>query len=132
MRTMSKLIVLCAVIILLAPSLSYGALTKEDIEEIRKIVTESENRIRQEMDIKIGALNIKIEEMDKRLSARIDGIQWVLGILSGIVALLIGLPQVINLFRERAEGRMDKRIEQLEKEMESFKHEIESLKSRKA
>lgn len=129
---MLKLIVLCAVLVLLVPSSSYGALTKEDADEIRKIVTESENRVRQEMDVKIGALSTKIEEMDKRLSARIDGIQWVLGILSGIVALLIGLPQVINLFRERAEGRMDKRIERLETEMENFKREVESLKGRKA
>jgi hypothetical protein len=119
---MKRVILVSLALTAALPVLSYGALTKEDLEEIRKIV-------REEVAVAEGKLNLRIDELDKRLSAQIDELdkrlssqvesnRWMIGLLVAVIVVVMGLPQVVGVFRERQEAReineLRKRLEQLE------------------
>ena len=94
---------------------------RNDIDQLRKDVTELITNV-SNLGVKVDKmdkrLSVRIEEMDKKLSSRIDSLQLILWFLSGIVIALIALPQVVSIFRERSEGRINREIENLKREME--------------
>ncbi|MEW6482553.1 MAG: hypothetical protein AB1397_06085 [bacterium] len=53
---------------------AYCSLTKQDIEEIRKIVKEEVQGLRQEM-------NTRINDLDEKLTSRIDSLQNLLYVI---------------------------------------------------
>jgi hypothetical protein len=58
------------------------------------------------MDKRLISVEITMQEMDKRLTARIDVLFWAMGTLIGVVLAAITLPQVLGFLqskRERAE-----------------------------
>ena len=67
MKTILFLILFC-----LIAYTAYGELTKEDLQELESIIEKSEERTKQHINSKINESTIKIEEMDKRLTAQID------------------------------------------------------------
>jgi cell division protein FtsL len=77
-------------------------------------------------------IETKVDEMDKRLTARIDILFWAIGVLIAIILAVIALPQLLGYFQEK-KARVDfqKRIEKLEQLIEQQQQEIEALKSRR-
>ena len=89
-------------------------LTVQDLEKIRSIVKESEDRLKEHVDD-------KITEMDKRLNI-IFG--FVIALIS-LIVVVVGIPQIIMAWRGRKEKEpvlnseelkiQGERIEELEK-----------------
>ena len=107
-------------LLLLFASAAYGELTKEDLrdlkEDLHKIIKEenaaSEKRTREYIDLKIDALDQKlsarIDGVEKNLNAkieavdqRIDDMRIVMIALVGLIAAAVALPQVIIAYIER-------------------------------
>ena len=71
--------VITILFLLLLASPVFAELTKEDIRTIfKEEITASEKRVKENIDLKIGALdkslNARINELDKSLNARIDAV----------------------------------------------------------
>ena len=109
MKTLVVLSILFFVISL--PAL--GELTAADLDKIRLIVKEevqteiaaSETRTREYIDLKIEALDQKIDGVEKKLYARIDDIRVVMIALIGLIAAAVALPQFIIAYTERKRER---------------------------
>ncbi|MEW6097049.1 MAG: hypothetical protein AB1567_11095 [bacterium] len=83
MKKILSLVVLGILCGMMWVNLAYADLTKQDIEEIRKIVKEEVNDLRQEM-------NIRIDDVNKR----IDDMRHI--ILSGFAVLFAGMFALIS------------------------------------
>jgi hypothetical protein len=116
--------------LILLPQFAWAELTKQDLQEINALILQSEERMKEYVDIKIARLETKIEEMDKRIHTRIDGmereltiLEWVIGLLGAGFLAALALPQFLErktlkeqidqLIRDRREDRI--RIEELER-----------------
>ena len=131
MKTVTILLLL-----LLFASSAYGELTKEDLraiikEEVRPIIKEeitaSEKRTREYIDLKIEAL-------DNKLSARIDAVDktldrmwWLMIGLIGLVTGAIAVPQILMAYRERGQKEMEIRQAALQTEIQQLREQIESM-----
>ena len=106
-------------VLLMLPLSAFSELTKNDIEAIKSIVKEeataSETRIKEYVDLKVENITLKIEEMDKRLSNRIDSLNtrfddsrgttyavlgvltvWLMGILGYVIHTRITVGRLIE------------------------------------
>ena len=133
MKTVTILLLL-----LLFASSAYGELTKEDLraiikEEVRPIIKEeitaSEKRTREYIDLKIEAL-------DNKLSARIDAVDktldrmwWLMIGLIGLVTGAIAVPQILMAYRERGQKEMEIRQAALQTEIQQLREQIESMQT---
>ncbi|MBI1927275.1 hypothetical protein HYR99_23915 [Candidatus Poribacteria bacterium] len=132
--------------LLLLSSAAFGEVTKEEIRAIvKEEITASETRMREYIDLKlqatnteIKATNIKIEELDKRLSTKIEELDKRLGNIFAVVIALIALitaaiavPQIIIAFKERGQSKLEAQIEQgqskLEAQIEQLRQKVEVL-----
>ena len=131
-----KIITIILVGILLISTQVFADLSVSDLEKIESIVKDSEARMKEYVTGEIEKVNIKITEMDKRLTSDIKSVekQLPLGInavdkqvgrnfnlvlcLIALIAIAVGLPQIITAWQ----GRM------LTKKYEALKQEIEMLK----
>ena len=91
--------------LLLLTSPVFGELTKEDLRTvIKEEVTASEKRVKENIDIKIGALdkslNARINELDKSLNARIDAVHTRIDAVDNRI--------------DKLEGSLGSRIDKLE------------------
>ena len=113
--------------LLLFASTAYGELTKEDLrtiikEEVRPIIKEeitaSEKRTREYIDLKIDAVNTRIDAVDKSL-----GRVWLMiAALIGLITATIAIPQIIVAHRESGRKEMQTQIEQLREQIESMQN----------
>ena len=116
-----KLILISITVLLIFAAPAFSELTGTDLEKIRSIVKESEDRLKE--DLKESEKHLrehidgKIEEMDKRLNM-IFG--FVIALISFIV-VVVGIPQIIMVWRS-SEGRTQK------EEIQELRQEIEMLK----
>lgn len=97
-----KLILISTIAFLILTPIVFSELNVEDIEKIRSVVKESEDRmktdikesetrVKEHVDLKIEHVNVKIDEMDKRLNQT-----WGLVIaLIALVVIAVGIPQII-------------------------------------
>lgn len=109
-----KLILISIIAFLIFTIPVFSELTVQDLEKIRSIVKESEDRLKEHVDD-------KITEMDKRLNI-IFG--FVIALI-GLIVVVVGIPQIIMAWRERKEKEpvlnseelkiQGERIEELEK-----------------
>ena len=142
-----KIITILLVGILLISTQVFADLSVSDLEKIESIVKDSEARMKEYVSGEIAKVNIKITEMDKRLTTTITEMdkrltsdiksvekQLTIGInaldnqvgrnfnlvlgLIALIAVAVGLPQIITAWQ----GRM------LTKKYEALKQEIEMLK----
>ena len=121
----------------------FSELTKEDVRTIRTIireeVTASEKRTKEYIDIKVGALdqrvddleknlNDKINTLDKNLNDKIDTLEknlnarigdlWLLMIaLIGLITAAIAVPQIIIAFKERGQKEMRAELAELREQI---------------
>lgn len=98
-------------------------LLKKDIENIRSIVTESENRLREGIKKSEDSLkehiDFKVSEMDKRLNM-IFG--FVVALIS-LIVVVVGIPQIIMVWRGRGERTQAEQIQELRREIEMLKQQ---------
>ena len=145
-----KLITILIAMSLLFTVPAFSELTAEDIEKIRSIVKEetaaSENRMKEYVSHEIAKVNIKIEEMDKRLTSeikaldsrltveiraldkRLDHIFTLVIALVAFIAVVIGIPQIIVATQRKDIRAQDEKIEVQQRQIEALQQEIEKRK----
>ncbi len=134
-----KLITVLSVISLLFAVPAFSDLTAADIEKIRSIVKEegtaSEARMKEYISQEIAKVNIKIEEMDKRLTGetkslgeRLNHIFMLVMALVAFIAVVIGIPQIIVAMQRKDIRTQDEKIEAQQKQIEALQQEIEIRK----
>ena len=111
-----KLILISITAFLIFAAPVFSELTVEDLEKIRSIVKESEDRLMKHVDDKLG-------EIDKRLNL-IFG--FVIALIS-LIVVVIGVPQIIMAWRGREERTQKEQIQELKQEIEALKQHIASL-----
>ena len=91
-----KLILISITAFLIFAAPVFSELTVEDLEKIRSIVKESEDRLKEDLKASEKRLTEhidgKVEEMDKRLNI-IFG--FVIALIS-LIVVVIGVPQIIG------------------------------------
>ena len=120
--------VIIILFLLLLTATAFGELTKEDIRIIvREEVTASEKRTREYIDLKVEALNQRINDVEKNLNDKIDNVNknfdrvWLLIIaLIGLITAAIAIPQLVIAYREKGQKEMQTQIDQLRKELEAM------------
>ena len=134
-----KLIVILSAGLFLFTAPAFSKLTTADIEKIRSIIKEesiaSENRMKEYISHEIAKVNIKIEEMDKRLTSeiraldkRLDHIFTLVIALVVFIAVVIGIPQIIVAMQRKDIRAQDKKIEAQQRQIEALQQEIEKRK----
>ena len=134
-----KLITILSVMFLLFTVPAFSELTTADIEKIRSIVKEetaaSEKRMKEYISQEIAKVNIKIEEMDKRLTSeiraldkRLDHIFTLVIALVAFIAVVIGIPQIIVAMQRKDIRAQDEKIEAQQRQIEALQQEIEKRK----
>ena len=140
-----KTLIFFAILFYLIASSALAELTNADLDKIRLIVKEevkteiesSEKRMKTYIDIKIDAVNTKVDGAEDRLGTRIDSVNsridsvekqmtFLLNVIYGLIALIIvaiGIPQVIIGWRSRGDRSLEKRIEMLTQEVETLKRQ---------
>ena len=108
-----------------------GALTDADLNQIRLIVNDSEKRIKAEVKNDLAPINEKIERLDTRtqqiekdvasLSGRVDGVEKLITWFMVIIVAIVGIPQVVVLWRSRKAETLEKQVEKLTAEIEALK-----------
>ena len=118
------LISITAFLILAAPV--FSELTVEDLEKIRSIVKESEDRLKEDLQASEGRVMIhvadKFGEVDKRLNI-IFG--FVIGLIS-LIVVVVGIPQIIMAWRGKEDRTQKEQIQELKQEIEALKQHIAS------
>ncbi len=105
------LISITAFLIFVAPV--FSELTVKDLEQIRSIVKESEDRLMKHIDDKVS-------EIDKRLNL-IFG--FVIALIS-LIVVVIGVPQIIMAWRGKEDRTQKEQIQELRQEIETLKQHI--------
>ena len=125
MKTTIVSIILC----ILISSTVFAQLTDQDLEKIRGIVQESEERlnkrideVREEVKAVEGRLNTRIDSVEKNINTRISDLRttviWMVGILASILIAALVLPQFL--------GRSKKDAEELE-EVRGIRDEVREI-----
>ena len=116
-------------------------LTVQDLEKIRSIIKEEiadeiapiKTEIAS-MKTEIASMKTEITSIDDKissvkedvasLSGRVDGIEKQITWLMGVIIVVVGIPQVIVVWRSRKDREQEKRIEELAREIETLKQQI--------
>ncbi len=131
---MKKKVLLLAICFLILTPNVFAELTQSDLEEIDKLIQASETRIKEYVDLKIDALDAKltgqIKALDERVTGQIKGLDGrltqVYGFVIALVALIavaVGLPQILVARQGKEMRTQDQRIEALQQEIEKLKQE---------
>ena len=118
-----KFITVLSLLLLTSPA--FAELTKEELRAvIREEIAVSEKRTREYMDLKIDvvdkSLSAKIDGLDRSLSARIDAVDKRLGdmrlmviALVGLIAAAVAIPQIVIAYKGRGWKQTGTEIQQL-------------------
>ena len=156
-----KSIMILSSVFLLFTTPVFGELTPADLEQIRSIVKEegaaSEKRMKEYVSQEIGTVNVKIEEMDKRLTGkieemdkrltgkineldkrltseirgldkRLDQIFLLVLALIGFMAVVVGVPQILVAMQRRSERAQNEEIEAMKKQIATLQEKMETHK----
>ena len=136
-----KIITILLVGILLISTQVFADLSVSDLEKIesivkdsearmKEIITKSEARMKEYVSGEIEKVNIKITEMDKRLTIQIGAVDTQVGrnfnLVLGLIALIavaVGLPQIITAWQGRKLQEQTEKYEELKQEIEMLKQE---------
>ena len=121
-----KLILISITAFLIFAAPVFSELTVEDLEKIRSIVKESEDRLKEDLKASEGRVMIhvgdKFGEVDKRLNI-IFG--FVIGLIS-LIVVVVGIPQIIIAWRGKEDRTQKEQIQELRQEIEALKQHIAS------
>jgi beta-lactamase regulating signal transducer with metallopeptidase domain len=124
--------VLLLIILFLSSSPTFAEVTKDDLREMEQRLKEYIDLKISVTDSKIKALETRIDEMDKRLTAEIEMankrltaeiemVKWMVGVLIVIIVAILAIPQAVTLIRERKERKevveLRERVTVLEKQL---------------
>ena len=98
---------------------THGELTVQDTEKIRSIVKESEVRVKEHVDLKVKNVSDKVVEMDKRLNL----IFWLVIALIGLIAVVVGIPQILVAASGKEQKALATKIEDLQKDISNLKQD---------
>ena len=130
---------------LLVSASAFGELSVEDLDKIRGIVTESENRLRAEMAL-LRAENAASEKRlraeaaasEARTNKQLDRNFVLLVGQFGFIAVVIGIPLTLVALQLRKERARDEQlnaqqrlIEALQQKIEGLSQELETLKEQR-
>ena len=122
-----KLILISITAFLIFAAPVFSELTVEDLEKIRSIVKESEDRLKTDLKESEKRLREhidgKVEEMDKRLNIVFG---FVIALIS-LIVIVVGIPQVLMVWRGKEERTQKEQIQELKQEIEALKQHIASL-----
>ena len=137
---MKFMTIILAGILLVSPQV-FADLSVTDLEKIREIVKESETRMKEYVSGEIEKVDIKLTEMEKRLTDKINGVEkqltiginpvdtqvgrnynLVLGLIA-LIAFAVGLPQIITAWQGRKLREQTEKYEELKQEVEMLKQE---------
>ena len=147
-----KIITILLVGILLISTQVFADLSVSDLEKIEAIVKDSEARMKEYVSQEIEKVNIRITEMDKRLTTTITEMdkrltsdiksvekQLTIGInaldnqvgrnfnlvlgLIALIAVAVGLPQIITAWQGRKLREHTEKYDALKQEIEMLKQE---------
>lgn len=133
---MKTIMILSAVLLLLTVP-AFAELSSADLEKIRTIIKEevaavetrlmdrierSEEHLKDYVTQEIGKVNIKIDEMDKRLTGEIIGLKerfnqlfaLVTVLLTAVIAI-VGVPLAIVLFQLKRQAAEQKAFQQIQR-----------------
>lgn len=105
-----KLILTSTIAFLIFTAPVFSELTVKDLEKVRSIVKESEDGVKEHVNLKIKNVTDKVEEMDKRLSLISN---FVIALIA-LIILTVSIPQIIMAWRERGQKAQAEKIEKLE------------------
>lgn len=114
-------ITLLLIFLFLSSSSTFAEVTKDDLREMEQRLKEYIDLKISATDGKIKALETRIDEMDKRLTAEIEMVKWMVGVLIVIIVAILAIPQAVTLIREHRELRevveLRERLTALEKQL---------------
>ncbi len=142
-----RIIAILSLLLLASPV--YAELTKEDLrtiikEEVRPIIKEeiaaSEKRTREYIDLKIDALdnklNARIGAVENNLNVKIDAVNKSLGrvwlmivALIGLITATIAIPQIIIAYRDRGQKEMERSQKEMQTQIEQLREQIEAMQN---
>ena len=116
-------------------------LTVQDLEKIRSIIKEEIADEIAPIKTEIASIKTEITSIDDKissvnkevgslkedvasLSGRVSGIEKQITWLMGVIIVVVGIPQVIVVWRSRKDREQEKRIEELAREIETLKQQI--------
>ncbi len=118
---MKKVFIICVFFFVLASPV-FCELTDADLDKIRLIINAELKPIRADiltLKTQVAVLNGRIDGVE----ARIEGIEKMMTWLMVIIGVVIGLPQVIMMWRIRKERIFENRIEALAADIEILKQQ---------
>jgi len=143
---LKKIIVVSLLLLFTTTNFALADLTKEDLKEIKALLDEQENRIKEYIDIKIETVNAridavesKIDAVEKTVNSRIDAVEktmnsrfesvengqeflkWMIGIVAMVVVAGIAFPPIWQELKERKKSSLTQRIMTLEQEVTELK-----------
>ena len=139
-----KLILICTTAFLIFAGPVFSELTVEDLEKIRSIVKESEDLLKKDIEkirssVKEAETRLKedLKESETRLREHIDGkvsemdkrLNMIFGFVVALISLIVvvvGIPQIIMVWRGRGERTQADQIQELRQEIETLKQHIAS------
>ena len=116
---------------------AFGELTKEDLRTIiKEEIAASEKRTREYIDLKIDAVNTRIDALENNLNTRIDAVDKSLGRVWLMIAALIGLitatiaiPQIIIAYRDRSRKEMESSQQAMQSQIDQLRAQIEAMQN---
>ncbi len=118
-----KLILISITAFLIFAAPVFSELTVTDLEKIRSIVKESEDRLKEDLKASEERLTQhvadKFGEVDKRLNI-IFG--FVIALITPIV-VVVGVPQIIMAWRGKEDRTQKEQIQELRQEIEALKQQ---------
>lgn len=108
-----KLILISITMFLIFTIPGFSELTVDDLDKIRSIVKESEDNTKEH-------INDKVQEIDKRLNL-IFG--FVIALIA-LIAVVVGIPQIIVAWRGKEQKAQAEKIEKLEERIGTIVKQI--------
>ena len=130
--------ILCFSVCLYAIALpSHAALTDQDLDKIRLIIHEANAPIKAEIVSVKDELSTKItsvkDELSKDITSTREEVSWVRGKFEGLdkqmtwimvlIGAVIGIPQIIMIWRSKKDRAQEREIQVLREEIEVLKQQ---------
>ncbi|MXY29191.1 hypothetical protein F4Y59_13655 [Candidatus Poribacteria bacterium] len=136
-----KTVLLLAIVFSAIAFPASAELTVEDLDKIRSIIKEEIADEIAPLKVEIGSIKTEITAMKTEiasmkteitavkenvasLNGRVNGIEKMMTWLLAVIAVVLGIPQIIVAWRSRKDSEQEKRIEELSREIETLKQQI--------
>lgn len=113
-----------ALLIFAAPV--FSELTVEDLEKIRSIVKESEDRFKKDLQASEERVMNHVADKFGEVAKRLNIIFGFVIALISLIVVVVGIPQIIIAWRGKEDRTQKKQIQELRQEIEALKQHIAS------